>query len=112
MSRKQNSCGVPIFSDLESDLLHAEMISRPCASCGAKRGFRCLVGRYVGDGQKDVYDPDNPMPPGTVHMGRLPRGWDSARVVDEALAKMFGTAQPPGEPPVRTRRAKAARPPG
>lgn len=86
--RKYNNLtGVPIFNDMETALLHADLISRPCKVCKAKIGFKCLTGRW--DGKKMVYNKvDGTMKAGQVHMGRLPKGFDSEKAVDEALKRM------------------------
>lgn len=86
--RKQNSYGVPIFNEMESALLHAALLSCPCKVCGAKIGHACVVGRYQDDGTSSYADTSNKMKDGSVHMGRLPKGFHSERAVDEALAKL------------------------
>ncbi len=68
--RKLNSYGVPIFTEHERSLLHAEMVNRPCSVCNAVIGQLC-VGMRAGQ----------------VHMGRLPVGFDTENVVDAALRK-------------------------
>lgn len=73
MARKfYSASGVPIFNEEEKAFLHADMISRPCKPCGAKAGKLCILNAEA----------KTKMKPGTVHMGRLPDGYDTLTVVE------------------------------
>mgnify|MGYP001010203854 CR=1 FL=1 len=87
MSRKTNSYGVPIWNAQERALLNSILVSKPCKVCKVKKGDKCLFGRW--DGKGIVYDDlTNTMKDGSVHMGRLPNGFDSVKAVNEAIEKL------------------------
>lgn len=86
MARKLNNYGVPFWNDQERAALNSILISKPCKVCRTKKGYRCVVGEW--DGKKSTYNNRKErLKPGSVHMGRLPEGFDSVKAVKEALKK-------------------------
>lgn len=82
---KLNMWGIPIWTKSERKIIHEILVSQQCKVCRAKKGYQCVIGRYISnDEPTDFSNRKRRMEPGKVHMGRLPNGFDSVEAVKAA----------------------------